>query len=182
MSKIHIITHARLNRATRKVAGELKRHRLWTNRLRNLPVVLVPVGFAHGWIWVGGTGEICIPRVSLLKMRDFFMGNYTSLADVLRHEFAHAIADCHRGLFRSRGFSTAYGSAYESKISSEYDPKIHISCYAATSPSEDFAENLMHFIRHRGNLPPKHSTPAIRRKWRFINALRREIESGRACW
>ena len=73
MSKIHIITHARLNRATRKVAGELKRHRLWTNRLRNLPVVLVPVGFAHGWIWVGGTGEICIPRRQFAASGDSLM-------------------------------------------------------------------------------------------------------------
>ena len=182
MSKIHIITRARLNRAKQKVAGEMNRHGLWTDRMRMVPVMLVPVGVAYGWIWYGGTGEICVPGVSLLKLHDFFMGNYTSLADVLRHEFGHAVADTHRGLFRSRHFTIAFGRTHESNDRSEYAPAIHISRYAAKNPSEDFAENFMHYIRCRGNLPLKHATPAIRRKWQFIHALCRAIESGRAHW
>ena len=182
MSKIHIITRARLNRATQKVAGELNRHGIWNDRLREVPVMLVPVGVAYGWHWYGGSGEICIPRISLLKLHDFFTGSYTSLADVLRHEFGHAVADTHRGLFRSRHFTTAFGRTHESNDRSEYAPAIHISRYAATNSGEDFAENFMHYIRCQGNLPPKYATPAIRRKWQFIHALCRAIESGWAHW
>jgi len=180
--KIHIITLARLNRATQKVAGELNRHGCWDDRLRIVPVVLMSVGFAYGWQWYGSSGEICIPRISISKLHDFFSGSYTSLADVLRHEYGHAVADTHRGLFRSRRFTAAFGRPHESIDRFEYAPATHISRYAATNPSEDFAENFMFFIRHRGNLPSKHSTPAIRRKWQFINALCRAIKSGCARW
>ena len=179
---VHIISSARLNRAVLKVTGELRSYGLWDARLKNVSIILVPAGIAYGWHWYGGSGEICIPRVSLLKLRDFFTGNYTSLADVLRHEFGHAVADTHRGLFRSRRFTTAFGRSDESNDRSEYAPAIHISRYAATNPSEDFAENFMHFIRCRGTLPSRHDTPAIRRKWGFINALCRAIESGRTRW
>ena len=182
MSKIHIITRARLNRAKQKVAVELNRHGLWNDRLRIVPVMLVPIGVAYGWIWYGGTGEICIPRVSLLKLHDFFAGSYTSLADVLRHEFGHAVADTHRGLFRSRRFTMAFGRPHESNGRVEYDPAIHISRYAATNPSEDFAENFMHYIRCQGNLPSTHATHSIRRKWQFIYALCRAIKGSRARW
>lgn len=182
MSKIHIITRARLNRATQKVASELNRRGLWTDRLREVPVVLVPVGVAYGWIWYGGTGEICVPRVSLLKLHDFLTGSYTSLADVLRHEFGHAVTDTHRGIFRSRRFTMAFGRSHESNDRSEYAPATHISRYAATNPSEDFAENFMHFIRCRGTLPSKYAAPAIRRKWEFICDLCHAIQNGRSRW
>ena len=182
MRKIHIITIARLNRAVVKVAGELNRHGLWDDRLREVPVVLVPVGVAYGWQWYGGSGHICIPRVSLLKLHDYFTGGYLSLAAVLRHEYGHAVADTHRGLFRSRHFTTAFGRAHEFSGRSQYDPTIHISRYAATNPGEDFAENFMHYIRCRGSLPEKLSTPAIQQKWRFISALCRTIQTGRTRW
>ncbi|MEI6236569.1 MAG: hypothetical protein WCT04_26220 [Planctomycetota bacterium] len=182
MHKIHIITPSRLSRATQKVTRELGRHGIWTDHLREVLVMLVPVGVAYGWIWVGGTGEICIPRVSLLKLHDFFSGSYTSLADVLRHEFGHAVADTHRGLFRSRRFTAAFGRPHDSNDRSEYAQAIHISRYAATNPSEDFAENFMCFIRRQGNLPLKHSTPAIRRKWQFIDDVCRAIRRGRVRW
>ncbi len=182
MRRIHILTLARLDRATQKVTIELHHQGLWDARLRNVPIILVPAGIAYGWQWYGGSGEICIPRVSLLKLHDFFTGNYMSLADVLRHEFGHAVADTHRGLFRSRHFTTAFDRSHESNDRSEYAPATHISRYAATNPSEDFAENFMHYIRCRGNLPSKHATPAIRRKWQFINALCRAIECGRTRW
>lgn len=179
---VHIISSVRLNRALLKVTGELRSHGLWDARLRNVPIILVPAGIAYGWHWYGGNGEICIPRVSLLKLHDFFTGSYTSLADVLRHEFGHAVADTHRGLFRSRQFTTAFGGCHESNVRSKYDPEIHISRYSTTNPSEDFAENFMCFIRRRGILSLKHSTSAIRRKWRFIHALCRSIRCCSARW
>jgi hypothetical protein len=182
MGKVHIITLARLNRATRKVAGELRRHGLWCDRLLEVPVVLVPVGYAYGWQCYGGTGEICIPRVSLLKLHDFFSGNYIGVADVIRHEYAHAVADNHRGLFHSRRFTSSFGRPHESSTASKYDAAHHVSAYAATQAGEDYAETFMLFLRHRGVLPTQHSTATIGQKWRFIHDLCRAIRSGQSRW
>ena len=182
MRKVHIITLARLNRAMTKVAGELNRHGLWDDRLRAVPVVLVPFAGCYGWQHYGGSGEICIPRLSLSKLHDFLTGGYVSLSDVLRHEYAHALADTHRGLMRSRHFTDAFGRSHEFNECSEFDPKVHISRYAATNSSEDFAENFMHYLKSRGTLPPKHSTYVIRRKWQFIHALCQAIQDGKTRW
>jgi len=182
MGKVHIITLARLNRATQKVAGELRHHGLWSDRLHDVPVVLVPLGYVYGWQNYGGSGEICIPRVSLLKLYDLFTGNYIGLADVIRHEYGHAIADQHRGLFRSRHFTNAFGQPHESSVASEYDAAHHVSAYAATEAGEDYAETFMLYLRHRGVLPAKHTTETIRRKWHFIHALCRAIHNGQARW
>ena len=182
MGKVHIITLARLNRAARKVTGELRHHGLWCDRLREVPIVLVPVGYAYGWQCYGGTGEICIPRVSLLKLYDYFTGNYIGLADVIRHEYAHAIADNHRGLFRSKRFTNAFGQPHESSVASKYDAAHHVSAYAATEAGEDYAETFMFFLRHRGVLPNKHTTEMIRSKWRFIQSLCRAIHNGQGRW
>lgn len=182
MRKVHLITLARLERAITKVTGELNHHGLWDDRLRAVPVVLVPVGCCYGWQHYGGSGEICIPRLSLSKLHDFLTGGYVSLSDVVRHEYAHGIADTHRGLFRSRRFTTAFGRPHECCARSIYDPAVHISRYAATNPSEDFAENFMNYIRCRGRLRSHQATPAISRKWQFITALCRAIQRGQTRW
>ena len=96
---------------------------------------MVPFGFAHGWQWYGSSGDISIPRVSLSRLSDIWTGGYTSLRDVLRHEFAHAIADTHRGLFRSGDFSEAFGAAHHWNFEWEHDPEHHVSKYAATAPA-----------------------------------------------
>lgn len=55
----------------------------------------------------------------------------------------------------------------------EYDPEEHITEYAATDPMEDFAENFWLYLKHKGALPRKHDTSTIRRRWKFIEGLRR---------
>lgn len=182
MGKVHIITLARLDRATKKVAGELRYHGLWSDRLCDVPVVLVRLGYCYGWQNYGGNGSICIPRVSLLKLYDLFTGNYIGLADVVRHEYAHAISDKHRGLFRSQRFTCAFGRSHESNAAARYDAAHHVSVYAATEAGEDFAETFMLFLRHRGVLPTKHASVTIRQKWHFIHNLCRAIRNGQARW
>ncbi|MEI6233314.1 MAG: hypothetical protein WCT04_09690 [Planctomycetota bacterium] len=182
MGKIHFVTLARLNRAVSKVASELDHHGLWNDRLQNVPVVLVPVGFAYGWQSYGGSGEISVPRVSLLKLHDYFTGAYTGLADVVRHEFAHALADTHRGLLRSRRFTKAFGRSHESSVALAYDAAHHVSRYAATEACEDFAETFMLFLRHRGILPSKHATPTITSKWNYVHELCRVVRVNRTRW
>jgi hypothetical protein len=140
---MHIVTLDRLDSANLEVTAELHRFGLYDEPMQEVDTFLVTAGTAHGWQWYGGSGEIHIPRVSLSRLLENFRGEYTSLRDVLRHEFAHAVADTHRGLFRSSEFSQAFGGAHTWAFSWEHDPDHHVSLYAATAPAEDFAEVFM---------------------------------------
>ena len=86
-----------LNRALARVIGELDLHGVWNDRMFAVDVHLVPGGSAYGYYHYGGTGRIAIPMLSLIRFVDLYHGEYTSLADVLRHEYGHALADTHRG-------------------------------------------------------------------------------------
>jgi hypothetical protein len=181
--KVHIVTMTRLNRALAKVNGELERHGVWDERLQKTAVYLVWFGRAFGWQHYGGSGEICIPAVSFNKLNDFFQGSYTALADVLRHEYGHALADTHRGLFRSRQFSSVFGGSHDNdRILFSYDPESHVTEYASINASEDFAEVFMLYLRHRGNLPTRFQKPALEAKWGFVTNVCGAIAAGRRRW
>ena len=179
---MHFVTKARLDQANSAVTRELMAHGFYDHCMRAVDTHLVPFGFAHGWQWYGSTGDISIPRVSLSRLSEIWTGCYTSLRDVLRHEFAHAIADTHRGLFRSSCFSEAFGVAHHWDFEWEFDPEHHVSAYAATAPAEDFAETFMLYLRHGGMLPARHATTAIKRKWKFIRRLSEAISNGLRRW
>ncbi len=147
-----------------------------------MDVYLVALGVAYGWHWYGGSGEIHVPRISWSRLSHLFSGGYTSLRDVLRHEYAHAIADTHRGLIRSEKFGDAFGAAHSWDFEWEHDPDHHVTSYAATAPAEDFAETFMLYLRHGGRLPARHGTMPIRRKWRFIRDLGEALMRGRRRW
>jgi len=181
--KVHVITLTRLNRALAKVTRELERHGVWDERLQETDVYLVWFGRAFGWQYYGSSGEICIPAVSFDKLNDFFKGSYTALADVLRHEFGHALADTHRGLFRSRRFSSVFGAAHDNdRISFSYDSESHVTEYASVNASEDFAEIFMLYLRHRGKLPARFQKPAFEAKWGFVADVCEMIAAGRRRW
>jgi hypothetical protein len=127
---------------------------------------------AYGWQWYGGTGDICIPRVSLVRLGDHVLKRgRVALRDVLRHEFGHALADTHRGLFHSLQFSSVFGGSHDGQSALAWDPEEHVSTYAATHPSEDFAEVFMLWLKHGGRLPRRLDTPGIRQQWQFIDEL-----------
>jgi len=178
MPTMTFITVTRLNRALRRVVRELERHGLWDERVQNVDVCLVPVGVCYGWQMYGSSGEICIPAVSWMRLHDSITGGFLSLADVLRHEYGHALADTHRGLMRSHQFREAFGAPHENEDEWDYDPEYHVSEYASSCASEDFAEVFMLFLRHNGCLPRWHATPAIRAKWQFIRRLCRLVKLG----
>lgn len=180
--RLGVVTFGQLNRALGKVRQEIGKHGFWDDRIADVDVYLVPFGGAYGWQWYGSTGEICIPAVSLSRLQDIFHRAYTSLADVLRHEYGHALADTHRGLFRSREFTRVFGEAHSSDAVFEYDPEFHISAYAATNTKEDFAETFMCYLRHNGRLPARSQTIWIQQKWKFIERLGRAVSSGRRRW
>jgi len=179
---MNIITLKRLDRAVLQVQSELFDLGFYDEPVQAVDVYLVFLGNAYGWHYYGGSGDINIPAISFSRLRDLFRRRYTSLRDVLRHEYAHAVADTHRGLFRSPRFSEPYGGSHESSVASEFDPRCHLTEYAAESPSEDFAETFMFFVRHSGVLPPRLRTPVIARKWAFIRDLGRAIKRGQRRW
>ncbi len=120
--------------------------------------------------------------MSLSRLSHLWNGGYTSLRDVLRHEFAHTIADTHRGLFRSGYFSEAFGAGHHWKFGWQYAPEHHVSEYAASAPAEDFAETFMVYVRHGGVLPARHASTPIRRKWTFIRRLSAASTEGLRKW
>lgn len=61
-------------------------------------------------------------------------------------------------------------------------PEFHVSDYASTDASEDFAETFMLYLRHRGRLPPWHQTTAKREKWRFILDVCEAVHAGKRRW
>ncbi len=179
---MHIVTLRQLSSATCDVGFELGRLGFYNEAVQAVDVYLVSVGLAYGWHWYGGSGEIHVPRFSWSRISHIFRGGYTSLRDVLRHEYAHAVADNHRGLIGSPRFGEAFGASHSWDFSWEYDPDHHISPYAATAPAEDFAETFMVYLRHGGRLPARYDTPLIRRKWTFIRDLGNALTQGRRRW
>lgn len=183
MPRIHVVTPENLARARRRVIRELERHGFWDDDLAAVAVELTWLGSAYGWQYYGSTGEIKIPRVSVARIQDRLNEtSYVSLADVLRHEYGHALADTHRGLFRSRRFSDAFGAPHDGVGGRAYDSLCFVSEWAATDAAEDYAETFALWLRHGGRLPSRLDTPAIREKWRFVRDLGRRMRGGWRTW
>lgn len=176
------ISFPTLRRANAQVTQELDMHGFWNDRLDSVNVWLVPFSMgAYGWQYYGSSGDINIPRVSMARVGDCVMGRpHVSLRDVFRHEWAHAIADTNRALFRSRCFSGVFGGSHERNDAClDWDPNEHVSTYAATNPSEDFAETFMLWIKHSRRMPARFEGAAgIRRKWVFVDKLAMAVGSG----
>ncbi len=176
------VTLKRLNKALFQVQTELKTLGFYDEHIQAVDVYLVNFGKAYGWHYYGTTGDIHIPAISLSQLTAVFGHPYASLRDTLRHEYAHAVADTHRGLFRSSRFSGAFGAPHNATIEWEFDASFHLTTYAATSPREDFAETFMYFVRHNSILPQRLRTPPIVRKWHFIQELGDAISRGQRRW
>jgi hypothetical protein len=113
--------------------------------------------------------------------------NRGSLRDVLRHEFAHALAFYYPGLIRrTRTFVAAFEARYDEPWPDPpTDPKDFVTDYAMTSPDEDFAETFMVWLRGFSNpnasvtrsrrRPSRRATPALRAKFRFVRDVCRRL-------
>ena len=178
-----IVTLNRLNRALADVQRELEEHGFLDSKLQQIDVYLAWCGYAYGWCWYGDSGNIHIPALSLGKLFERFSGcSRTSLRDVIRHEYGHALAHTHRGLFCSVPFKRAFGTHHDADVKSDYDPDRHVTPYAATSPSEDAAEVFMLYLKYDGELPERFNTWRIRRKWRFVRDLGVAVGRGQRRW
>lgn len=172
-----------LNRALTLVWRELKSFGLACEGLDACQVCLGVSSYAYGYQCFGDRtegrrcGDIILPRISLSHWTDWIIRNQKTITlDVLRHEYGHAYADINQRRIESKRFEKAFDAPHDiwEKHVMEYDPNFHISEYAATSSGEDFAEVFMFFLKHKGRLPRKHDTKPIRRKWKFVDDLRKE--------
>jgi hypothetical protein len=177
-----IVTLGELEEANEQTIDELERHGFYDERMAAIEVYLALAADAFGWQNYGGNGRINVPAVSLARLRGLIGYEKASLRDVLRHEYAHALADTHRGLMRSRKFSTAFRGSHASETESGYDKTAHVTRYAAASPGEDFAEVFMKYLKHGGRIPKRFRTPLILRKWEFIRKMAAAIRAGKRRW
>ncbi|MCW1922634.1 hypothetical protein OKA05_08715 [Luteolibacter arcticus] len=174
----HIITLSQLDRANTQVSTEMARHGIWSDELAGVGVFLVPASLTcYGW----HDGSIAIPSISGAHLRDLCNGQHTRLTDVLRHEWAHAVADTFSGFVESDLFVRCFDGAYQDTSPvANYDPSRHVTRYAAARPCEDFAEVFHYYLRHRSRLPLRLSSrkPVVK-KWEFIHRMARRIAAGK---
>lgn len=178
------ISLSEVNRAWTKVWSELDQLGFSCRRLSTCQVYLGLVSTTYGYQWFGDRddgrhcGDIVLPRVSLSRWGEFFQDRpATSSLDVLRHEYGHAYADVNRRRIETRNFEKAFGFPHEwwDYAEVEYDPYHHVTEYAATAPGEDFAEVFWLYLKYKGTLPRRFDTPPIRKKWEFVEKLRKGI-------
>ena len=175
MNRIAILTRSRLQRALDQVVRELDSHGFLTARLQDVDVCLGTIGYCHGYF----DGRIVLPVISACRLAQRYLRGwrYYGVRGTLRHEFGHAVADLHSRELRKMRFASVFGGSYESSQSFFYDPEFHISGYAATCPSEDFAEVFESYVRHGGRLPLRYEGyPHIASKFRFVQKLGRALK------
>jgi hypothetical protein len=160
------------------VQDELIEHHLWDNQLSKIPVYWIPYSSAYGFQEYYKKGEIKIPAFSRSKFVELFGGQYTSLKDILRHEYAHAFAYTHKGLMRLKEFKVAFGAIHNDvSYNNKFEPEKYVSKYASTNSMEDFAETFMYYLEYSGRLPKKFNYPEIKKKWEFVKLLSTKLKS-----
>ena len=95
----------------------------------------------------------------------------STLIDTLRHEYAHAWAWFDRRRIDGGWFKRAFGGRYgDDAHRTIHEPVEHhyVSAYATTRPSENFAETLMVYMRHRRSLARFESRPAVCARLRAV--------------
>jgi hypothetical protein len=173
----HLITYGDVVRANTTVTAELARLGFWHTRLEDVDVWWVPSSLVYyGWY----RQHIYIPALTGAQLSDLILGRRTRLTDVMRHEWAHAVADRWPRLIYTRKFEAVFGGSYGClSMVRKYHASHHLTKYSATMPSEDFAEVFHYYLRHKGRLPQRLAyKPAIVAKWKYIHWLSRRI-SGR---
>lgn len=178
-----LLTLSRLNDEKDIVLREYEKLSLSDEKLEAVDVFLIPITRPGRLGYFGPDGAIYMPMISIDRLQDLFGGSSVSFRDVLRHEYAHALADTHRGLIRSKKFREVFGQAYLNTTTSQvYDPEIHVSEYASSMSCEDFAETVMYYVKHKGVIPKRWSGRLIHSKWLFIEELAVAIGNGQGRW
>lgn len=166
----HIITYQDVCRANDQTIAEMVKLGLWRESLEDVNVYWVPASWSYyGWY----LGHIYIPALAGAQMTDLLAGNHTTLRDILRHEWAHALAEHAPNFIETPLFKRIFGNHYEHPSPvRDYDAAHHVTRYATTLTCEDFVEVFHHYLRHKGRLPIRLAgKPSIVKKWHFIAAM-----------
>tara|TARA_B100000745_G_scaffold300218_2_gene253353 strand:+ start:1306 stop:1851 length:546 start_codon:yes stop_codon:yes gene_type:complete len=164
-----VTSAASFKSALRTVKADLKGLGFWSKKLADINVRQTLWGLAYGWQYYRGSGDIVIPKLSIIRwFNTACYGDTFPVRDVIRHEYGHAVADCHRGIIRSAKFRDAFGMSHDDDSSSEYDDEDFVTYYASDNAGEDFAETFMYYVKHKGRIPANFDTPTIKKKWEFI--------------
>lgn len=176
MTHYLLISLEHLNRDLNSVTNDLDRVGFWTDRISRIEVFLSPLHClipdgAYGYY----DGEIIIPMTGLDRLFRG-LGPFCGLKDVLRHEYGHAFADKYPHLVRRNPeFSRYFGSRYDTRIESEYDPNAYLTGYATVSPEEDFAECFMALLKYKGGVERFRHRLLLYRKLKWMKSLARQL-------
>ncbi len=190
MSKIYT-SFEEVKRAYNKVRTELwNMGVLWKgSKLDKVPCiydVIAPFAAITGTMgWYNRKKKtITFPSVYLPIMSLWVdLGTKANALDVLRHEFAHAIADLYQKEVSFGGrFCAAFGGACGDKPSKDKDLEnwgdVFVSAYAKKYTEEDFAETFMLYMKHKGKIPAKFAKKsAIRQKWKVVGEIMRRVSA-----
>jgi hypothetical protein len=186
-----MISLKQTNSAAIAVQRELFKIGLWNENTRLtkseiywtwLPIFMLPTAggvFTHGVSTIYKIqgfkeGHIYIPSWILAQGFWQYRG---SLRDIIRHEYGHALAHYYPELIiNSTHFKNVFGSNYYDYSPMEMNPTSYIPKYAATMPSEDFAETFMVYVRRNGILPKSITDKKLIQKWSFIKTTCKNVK------
>jgi hypothetical protein len=175
-----IVTRSMVERALQDVWRELRRAGLDTPALQRVRIERpwLLLNERTGYYQPGGAGVIGIPAVSYGRRYEYRrLAPWTSVRDILRHEYAHALADHHPEVVARPEFVAAFGAPYDTEHSAgPYAFHAHVSEYAASQPGEDFAETVMLYLRVGGRLEVGQRRPALQRKLEFVSHIPRWLQ------
>lgn len=178
-----LVTPSILRREGAIVQGEYEKLGLWSEKLDDVEVYLILWHRAYGYYTENRAKYIAIPSLSRSRIIYLMYGRDNgSVRDVLRHEYAHALADTHRALIGSRRYREHFGTTYKDEREQLYDKEFHVSDYAASKSAEDFAETVMWYVKGKGIIPKRWVGTAIHAKYEFIRELAEAITDGRSRW
>lgn len=176
-----------MSRAYNKARGEMIRFGLlWDgSKLDEVECLYEPLELngLRGWMGFYQYNDKNIHFPAVYNGLDWSLGwTYKNSAiDVLRHEFAHALAHRYPKALRNGDlFKKAFGGPYGDRAARGTSPDDWegrcVSGYAATATQEDFAETFMFYLKHKGKIPAKFAKkPAIRKKWKAVEKIIRRI-------
>ena len=175
-----------VSRAYINVRSELwKLGVLWDgSKLDGVECIYEPIDLlasVRGWMGYFDYGDKNIHFPSIYLSNPFNWVDKNSAADVLRHEFGHALMDrYYQPLTLGSLFRAAFGGPHGAKPAPGSDPDDWedrcVSGYAATQTQEDFAETFMLFVKHKGKIPARFAKkPAIRKKWKTVAEIVKRV-------
>lgn len=125
-------------------------------------------------------GDIYIPPVSLKRLKLIY-GKDSDLLTIIRHEYAHAIADKYPYLIKkSSAFQKAFGGVY-SRIAplpgyQKASLNDYVTLHATKNPKEDFAETFSFYLKHKGDIELFKKRSGVYKKMKFIKSFNYSIK------